>query len=84
MKVYPTTVSSKGQVVIPAELRERLKLGKGARLTWREEQDRLVLIPMARLLDEIQGSLQPGPGEPSMWDELKKDRESARERESRR
>src|ERR1700726_3392349 len=46
MNSYRTTVSSKGQVVIPAELRQRLSLEKGTPATWSEEDGRLVLTPM--------------------------------------
>jgi AbrB family looped-hinge helix DNA binding protein len=84
MSTYQTVVSSKGQVVIPAELRERLKLKKGTRATWREENGRLVLTPIEHLLDEIQGFLKPRPGEPSMFEELFKERERERERERKK
>jgi AbrB family looped-hinge helix DNA binding protein len=56
MAVYRTVVSSKGQVVIPAELREQLGLQKGTPATWSEEQGRLVLTPITeQRLDEIMG-----------------------------
>ena len=82
MAAYRTVVSSKGQVVIPAELREQLGLGKGHHATWSEEQGRLVLTPMTeKRLDEIMGFLKPAPGEPSMFDELFAERERERRRE---
>jgi AbrB family looped-hinge helix DNA binding protein len=82
MKSYQTVVSSKGQVVIPAELREQLGLDKGTRATWREEKGRLVLTPMTiRRIDEIRGFLKPAPGEPTMFDELFAERERERKRE---
>jgi len=81
MNTYRTVVSSKGQVVIPAELRESLGLKKGTPAVWREQKGELVLTPIERLLDEIQGFLKPRPGEPSMFDELLKERERERERE---
>jgi AbrB family looped-hinge helix DNA binding protein len=82
MRSYRTVISSKGQVVIPAELREQFGLKKGTRATWSEEKGRLVLTPMTeRLLDEIQGFLKPRPGESSMFDELFKERERERKRE---
>jgi antitoxin PrlF len=84
METYHTVVSSKGQVVIPVELRERLGLEKGTRAMWREENGQLVLTPVERLLDEIQGFLKPGPGEPSMFEELFKERERERKRERER
>jgi AbrB family looped-hinge helix DNA binding protein len=81
MEAYNVVISSKGQVVIPAELRERLGLGKGSAVTWTEEKGRLVLTPFERMLDDIQGSLKPLPGEPSMFEELFKERARERKRE---
>jgi AbrB family looped-hinge helix DNA binding protein len=82
MAAYRTVVSSKGQVVIPAELRQQLGLEKGTRATWSEERGRLVLTPMTeRRLDEIMGFLKPAPGEPSMFDEIFVERERERRRE---
>jgi AbrB family looped-hinge helix DNA binding protein len=86
MAAYRTVVSSKGQVVIPAELRERLSLEKGTPATWSEEAGRLILTPMTeRQLDEIMGFLKPAPGEPSMFEEsfAERDRERRREKEKR-
>ncbi|MGA8763596.1 MAG: AbrB/MazE/SpoVT family DNA-binding domain-containing protein [Candidatus Sulfotelmatobacter sp.] len=85
MASYRTVISSKGQVVIPAELREQFGLEKGTRATWSEEKGRLVLTPMtARRLSEIRGFLKPKPGEPSMFDEHLAERQRERERERRR
>jgi AbrB family looped-hinge helix DNA binding protein len=81
MSSYRTVISSKGQVVIPAELREQLGLEKGTRATWTEENGRLVLTPItAQRLREIRGFLKPKPGEPSMFEEHFADRERERER----
>lgn len=84
MATYQTTISSKGQVIIPAELRERLGLKKGVRAVWREDKGQLVLTPIDRLLDEIQGFLKPKPGAPSMFEELFAERRREREREDRK
>jgi len=82
MATYRTVVSSKGQVVIPAELREQLGLEKGTPATWSEEEGRLVLTPITeRQLDEIMGFLKPSPGEPSMFEESFAERERERKRE---
>jgi AbrB family looped-hinge helix DNA binding protein len=82
METFRTVISSKGQVVVPAELRQRLGLEKGTRATWKEEEGRLILTPITeRILDEIQGFLKPRPGEPSMFEEHFKERERERERE---
>jgi AbrB family looped-hinge helix DNA binding protein len=84
MKPYRTVISSRGQVVIPAELRQQLGLEKGTRATWSEERGRLVLTPMTeRQLDEIMGFLKPAPGEPSMFEESFAERERERKREKR-
>ena len=45
-QAYRTVISSKGQVVIPAELREEFGLEKGTPATWTEEKGRLVLTPI--------------------------------------
>jgi len=85
MSTYRTVVSSKGQVVIPAELREKLGLGKGTPATWTEAKGRLVLTPITETrLREIRGFLKPKPGEPSMFEEHFADRERERERERKR
>ena len=83
MKNYPTVISSKGQVVIPAELREEFGLGKGTRATWTEAEGRLVLTPMTlKRIKEIRGFLKPGPGEPSAFDGIFEERERERKREN--
>ena len=85
MATYRTVVSSKGQVVIPAELRGKLDLGRGTPAIWSEEKGRLVLTPITeRRIKEIRGFLKPRPGEPSMFDELFQERERARKRENER
>ncbi len=83
MASYRTTVSSKGQVVIPAELRERFGLRKGARAVWREQKGQLVLTPIDRIIEEVRGFLKPRPGEPSMFEELFLERQREREREKK-
>jgi AbrB family looped-hinge helix DNA binding protein len=85
MSGYRTVISSKGQVVIPAELRQQFGLEKGTPATWSEEKGRLILTPItARRLDEIMGFLKPKPGEPSMFEESLAERERERKREGRR
>jgi AbrB family looped-hinge helix DNA binding protein len=79
---HRTVVSSKGQVVIPAELREQLGLKKGTLATWTEENGRLVLTPIAsKLLDEIRGYLKPLPGEASAFEGCFEERARERARE---
>jgi antitoxin PrlF len=85
MATYRTVISSKGQVVIPAELRQQFGLEKGTPATWREEKGSLVLTPItARRISEIRGFLKPQPGELSMFEEHLAERERERQRERRR
>jgi len=82
MASYRTVISSKGQVVIPVELREQFGLEKGTPATWTEEKGRLVLTPITlQRIREIRGFLKPRPGEPSMFEELFAERARERERE---
>jgi AbrB family looped-hinge helix DNA binding protein len=84
MRGYRTVISSKGQVVIPAELREEFGLEKGTPATWSAEQGRLVLTPITeRRLREIRGFLKPAPEAPSMFEDLFAERERERKREKR-
>jgi len=77
-----TKINAKGQVTIPAELRERFGIEKGTRINWKEEQGRLVLTPMTkRFIHECMGILKPAPGEPSAFDGLFAERERERKRE---
>jgi AbrB family looped-hinge helix DNA binding protein len=78
-----TTVSSKGQMVIPAILRESLGIEPGTRVAIRQEGTRLILEPdtvaaKLRLIDELCGLTAGGP---SMTDMLLEDRRLERERE---
>jgi AbrB family looped-hinge helix DNA binding protein len=82
MSIYRTVISSKGQVVIPAELRLELGLEKGTPAAWSKEKGRLVLTPItARRLSEIRGFLKPAPGEKSAFEGLFEEREIERRRE---
>jgi AbrB family looped-hinge helix DNA binding protein len=82
MSTYRTVISSKGQVVLPAELREQFGLKKGTPAIWREENGRFILTPITlQRIREIRGLLKPAPGEPSAFDALFEERERERQRE---
>jgi AbrB family looped-hinge helix DNA binding protein len=84
MSIHRTVISSKGQVIIPAEMRERYGLKKGTPATWTEEKGRLILTPVTvQRIREIRGFLKPKPGAPSMFEELFAERAREREREDR-
>jgi AbrB family looped-hinge helix DNA binding protein len=56
-----TTLSSKGQVVIPAELREKLGMEAGTRIAVRIEEHHIVLEPITEAyIRSLRGSLK-GP-----------------------
>ncbi len=66
------TVSTKGQFVIPADIREALGIRPGTRIAVRREGNHIILEPVNReYLRALRGSLA---GSPSMTDELLKER----------
>jgi antitoxin PrlF len=82
MPIYRTHVSSKGQVIIPAQLRQQFGLQKGTPATWTEEKGRLILTPITlQRIREARGFLKPRPGEPSAFEALFEERERERRRE---
>jgi AbrB family looped-hinge helix DNA binding protein len=78
-----TTVSSKGQMVIPAQIREALGIVAGTRVAIRLKGNELILAPQTlaaklRILKELRGCMAGGP---SMTDLLLEERRRDRERE---
>lgn len=69
-----TTVSTKGQLVIPAEIREKLGIEPGTKIAISVEGSRIVLQPVDKLraVRELRGISKGGP---SMTDELIADRQ---------
>jgi AbrB family looped-hinge helix DNA binding protein len=61
MEIQYSRVSTKGQVVIPAELREKLGLRSGTRIALQLEGNAILLQPITEdFIDSIPGSLK-GP-----------------------
>jgi AbrB family looped-hinge helix DNA binding protein len=85
MKQASSRVSSKGQLVIPAEIREKFGIEAGTRVKFIEEGPRLVLVPetLAAKFKMIEGLRGMTAGGPSMTDSLLEDRRLERERELR-
>ena len=78
------TVSSKGQMVIPAAIRDELKIKPGTKIAVRLEGGRIVLDPETlaaklRKIDEMMGCTAGGP---SGTDILLEDRRLEDERET--
>jgi len=57
-----TTVSTKGQFVIPSEIRESLGIGPGTRIAVTVQGPRIILEPVSeQLVDRTRGLLAGGP-----------------------
>jgi AbrB family looped-hinge helix DNA binding protein len=71
-----TTVTTKGQVVIPAEVRKRMNLKKGTRLLVLERKEEIVLKPISpAYFAKIAGVLQTkGKLTKALLEERAKDR----------
>ncbi len=85
MKQAYARVSSKGQLVIPAAIREKFGIEAGTRVKFVEDGPRLVLEPETltakfRLVEQMRGITAGGP---SGTDMLLEDRRIERERELR-
>jgi len=67
-----TSVSTKGQFVIPSEMRAALGIKPGTRIAVTQEGSRIVLEPVSdELVDETRGLFS---GKPSLSEELKRER----------
>jgi AbrB family looped-hinge helix DNA binding protein len=76
-----TTITAKGQVVIPSRIRKHLKLTKGTRLCIIESGDTVILKPLTEdYFHQIMGMLK---GE-HLTEELLKERKREREREHKK
>lgn len=79
---FTATISSKGQMVLPAPVRKRLGLRKGMRvnLSFTEDDGGLVVQPLTpRLIKELRGSVGcAGAALDYLQEERKRDREQGR------
>jgi AbrB family looped-hinge helix DNA binding protein len=67
-----TSVSTKGQFVIPAEMRAALGIKPGTRIAVTQEESRIVIEPVtAELVEKTRGMLKGGS---SLFKELKRQR----------
>ena len=69
-----TTITSKGQVTIPKNIRDALRLGQGDKVLFSVETDHVVLTPLpSGRLDDLYASLparRPYPGQEAIRQEL--------------
>jgi AbrB family looped-hinge helix DNA binding protein len=59
MRRFSSSVSPKGQVTIPAEVRKRLRIGPRDRITFEVEGDQVRLVPGAFTLETAHASVPP-------------------------
>jgi AbrB family looped-hinge helix DNA binding protein len=85
MEQVITTVSTKGQLVIPAAIREQLGIRPGTRVALRVEGGQMILDPQSleAKLRRIRATRGYTAGGPSGTDILLEDRRIERERELR-
>ena len=77
MKSEVSTVTTKGQLVIPSKLRRKYAIREGTQVAFLEEEDRLILQPLTpQFIRRLRGSLK---GEPSALKHLLEDRKRDRE-----
>ena len=71
MKDISATFTSKGQVVVPAELRRKHGIEAGTRVRFLEDQfGRIVLQPITEgYIDRVMGCLAEGPDLLGKWEE---------------
>ena len=77
MKSEFSTVTSKGQLVIPSKLRRKYGIRKGTQVAFLEDNQRLVLQPVtAEFIRRLRGSLKGGPSALEfLLDDRKRERE---------
>jgi AbrB family looped-hinge helix DNA binding protein len=62
MKTELSTVTTKGQLVIPAKLRRKYAIREGTQVAFLEEENRLVLQPLTpEFVRSLRGSLKTDP-----------------------
>ncbi len=77
MKTEVSTVTPKGQLVIPPKLRRKYAIRKGTQVAFVEEENRLVLQPLTpEFIRSLRGSLKRDPSALKILQaERKRDRE---------
>jgi AbrB family looped-hinge helix DNA binding protein len=76
MKTAVSTVTTKGQLVIPSKLRRKYSIKEGTQVAFLEQENRLVLQPLtSEFVRSLRGSLK---GEPSAMTALREGRKRER------
>jgi AbrB family looped-hinge helix DNA binding protein len=77
MKTEVSTVTTKGQLVIPSKLRRKYSITSGTQVAFLEQENRLVLQPLTpEFIRSLRGSLSGGPSAlTALLEERKRERE---------
>ncbi len=77
MKTELSTVTTKGQLVIPAKLRRKYAIREGTQVAFLEEENRLVLQPLTpEFVRSLRGSVKADPSALKiLLDERKRERQ---------
>jgi AbrB family looped-hinge helix DNA binding protein len=77
MKAELSTVTTKGQLVIPAKLRRKYAIREGTQVAFLEEENRLVLQPLTpEFVRSLRGALKTDPSALKiLLDDRKRERE---------
>jgi AbrB family looped-hinge helix DNA binding protein len=77
MKPEVSTITTKGQLVIPAKLRSKYNIAKGTQVAFVEEENRLILQPLTpEFIRSLRGSLKSKPSARDILDqERQRDRQ---------
>jgi AbrB family looped-hinge helix DNA binding protein len=76
-------VTSKGQLVVPSQIRRRYGIKPGTRINFVEEGDRIIFQPVTReYIKSFRGMFKLKPGEKSVVQEHLEERRAERDREN--
>ncbi len=59
MKIYESSLSPKGQITIPLEVRRRWRVKAKDRITFQVDGDRVTIVPTPSPVDESFGAVPP-------------------------
>ena len=77
-------VNSKGQLVVPSNLRRRFGIKPGTRINFVEEGGRIIFQPVTKeYINSFCGIFKQKPGEKSIVQELLEERRAEKEKEDR-
>jgi AbrB family looped-hinge helix DNA binding protein len=77
VKTQTSTVTTKGQLVIPAKLRRKYSIRKGTKVAFVEDGDRLVLQPItAEFIRNLRGCLKGSRALEVLYDERRRERKT--------